>query len=63
MHFGKFAAHYIQQNYFMDVHPPLAKLLITLVAWLHGFKGDFEFESIGDEYLTTPDTEDRKSVV
>jgi len=57
VHFGKFAAHYIQQNYFMDVHPPLAKLLITLVAWLHGFKGDFEFESIGDEYLTTPDTE------
>jgi len=29
----------------MDVHPPLAKLLITLMAWLGGFKGgSFDFK-------------------
>lgn len=35
----------------MDVHPPLAKLLITLVAWLSGFQGgQFDFKDIGREY-------------
>ena len=35
----------------MDVHPPLAKLLITLAGWLAGFDGNFEFKNIGDDYL------------
>ena len=35
----------------MDVHPPLAKLLITLAAWLAGFQGDFDFKDIGLDYL------------
>jgi len=35
----------------MDVHPPLAKLLITLVAWVFGFQGgQFDFKDIGREY-------------
>lgn len=35
----------------MDVHPPLAKLLITLMAFLFGFKGgSFDFKDIGREY-------------
>ena len=35
----------------MDVHPPLAKLLITLMAWTFGFKGgSFDFKEIGREY-------------
>lgn len=35
----------------MDVHPPLAKLLITLVAYLSGFQGgQFDFKDIGREY-------------
>ncbi|CAG8771294.1 2466_t:CDS:1, partial [Acaulospora colombiana] len=34
-------------KYYVDVHPPLAKLLITLAAWLGGFKGNFEFKEIG----------------
>ena len=35
----------------MDVHPPLAKLLITLAGWLAGFNGDFDFKEIGKDYL------------
>lgn len=37
----------------MDVHPPLAKLLITAVAWCSGFVGgSFDFKEIGREYST-----------
>ncbi|GAA5992900.1 hypothetical protein JCM10908_001396 [Rhodotorula pacifica] len=47
VHFGG----YIQSRFFMDVHPPLAKLLITLVAYLSGFQGgQFDFKDIGGEY-------------
>lgn len=35
----------------MDVHPPLAKLLITLFGWLAGFNGDFDFKEIGKDYI------------
>lgn len=35
----------------MDVHPPLAKLLLTLMAWISGFQGgSFDFKEIGREY-------------
>lgn len=57
VHFGGFAAKYIQKTFFMDVHPPLAKLLITLAAYVRGFKGHFDFSEIGREYLVTPDAE------
>ncbi|KAF2146387.1 glycosyltransferase family 39 protein [Aplosporella prunicola CBS 121167] len=51
VHFGGFASKYIKGRFFMDVHPPLAKLLITLAGWLAGFDGNFEFKNIGDDYL------------
>lgn len=35
----------------MDVHPPLAKLLITLFGWLAGFDGEFDFKEIGKDYV------------
>ena len=51
VHFGGFASKYIKGRFFMDVHPPLAKLLITLAGWLAGFDGDFDFKDIGKDYV------------
>ncbi|KAH8802747.1 Dolichyl-phosphate-mannose-protein mannosyltransferase-domain-containing protein [Xylogone sp. PMI_703] len=51
VHFGGFASKYIKGRFFMDVHPPLAKLLITLAGWLAGFNGDFDFKEIGKDYI------------
>lgn len=42
---------YIKGKFFMDVHPPLGKLLITLAGWLAGFDGNFDFKEIGKDYL------------
>ena len=47
VHFGKFASKYIKTQYFVDVHPPLAKLLITFAAFIFGYDGQFEFKDIG----------------
>ena len=50
VHFGGFAAKYLRREFFFDLHPPLARLLVTLSGWLSGFKGDFNFHDIGVEY-------------
>lgn len=57
VHFGGYASKYLRRRFFMDVHPPLAKLLITAAAWITGFGGDFNFGTIGNEYLATPGKE------
>ena len=49
--FGGFATKYIKGKFFMDVHPPLAKMLIALTGWLAGFNGGFDFKEIGKDYL------------
>ncbi|KAI7897500.1 glycosyltransferase family 39 protein [Cokeromyces recurvatus] len=51
VHFGGFASKYINKKFFMDVHPPLAKLLITWAAEIVGFDGQFDFKEIGKDYL------------
>lgn len=50
VHFGGFAKKYIKGAFFMDVHPPLAKLLFAAIGALGGFKGDFSFTAIGDVF-------------
>ncbi|EGW29916.1 uncharacterized protein SPAPADRAFT_68774 [Spathaspora passalidarum NRRL Y-27907] len=50
VHFGGFSRKYILGQFFMDVHPPLAKMLFAAVGAIGGYKGDFEFKNIGDVY-------------
>ena len=52
-HFGKFANHYLNRTFFLDVHPPLAKMSIALVGHLTGYNGTFGFEKPGHEYGDT----------
>ncbi|EJU05973.1 glycosyltransferase family 39 protein [Dacryopinax primogenitus] len=54
VHFGKFASKYIKSQYYVDVHPPLAKLLITLAAFVSGYDGNFDFKDIGKLYEHVP---------
>jgi len=53
VHFGGFAKKYIIGRFFFDVHPPLAKMLFGVFAFLGGFDGDndFEFKNIGEDYI------------
>ncbi|KAF9408717.1 hypothetical protein BGZ94_002217 [Podila epigama] len=51
VHFGGFASKYIRGRFFMDVHPPLAKMLIALTGWLFGLDSNFTFAEIGMDYL------------
>ncbi|GJJ77085.1 dolichyl-phosphate-mannose-protein mannosyltransferase [Entomortierella parvispora] len=42
-HFGGFAADYIRGEFFMDLHPPLGKMLFAAVASMLRFNGNFHF--------------------
>ncbi|KAG0305352.1 hypothetical protein BGZ98_004259 [Dissophora globulifera] len=51
VHFGGFASKYIKGRFFMDVHPPLAKMLIALTGWIFGLDPSFDFKEIGLDYI------------
>ncbi|KAF9438498.1 hypothetical protein BGZ76_007480 [Entomortierella beljakovae] len=51
VHFGGFASKYIRGRFFMDVHPPLAKMLIALTGWIFGLDPSFTFKEIGVDYI------------
>ncbi|PIA17296.1 PMT-domain-containing protein [Coemansia reversa NRRL 1564] len=51
-HFGGFTNNYIAGNFYLDVHPPLGKLLIAFLFRRFGYTGDFAFVS-GAEYSST----------
>lgn len=50
VYFGKFVSSYFTHDYFFDIHPPLAKLLIAGFAWLFQFNPNQSFASIGTAY-------------
>ncbi len=51
VHFGKYVSAYCcTGEYFFDIHPPHAKLIIAGVAKTLGFKGKETFEHIGGPY-------------
>lgn len=49
-HFGGYAKDYFSGEFFVDVHPPLVKLIFYWIAVLFKWDGEFEFLQIGDVY-------------
>ena len=51
IYFGNFTNSYIHRQFFFDIHPPLAKFLITLFAYLSEYNGNISFSSLyNNEY-------------
>jgi dolichyl-phosphate-mannose--protein O-mannosyl transferase len=52
-YFGRFTDHYIRREYFLDIHPPLGKLVLFAGAVLTRYNGSLEIgeDSLAREYL------------
>ncbi|OHT02796.1 Dolichyl-phosphate-mannose-protein mannosyltransferase [Tritrichomonas foetus] len=48
LYFGNFTNYYLRGQYFHDIHPPLAKLIMVGMAHMAGYKGEYSFT--GPEY-------------
>jgi dolichyl-phosphate-mannose-protein mannosyltransferase len=44
-----FTNWYLHGNCFTYIRPPLAKLIMTLVAWFACYKGEIHFSEIGND--------------
>ncbi|OBA24047.1 PMT-domain-containing protein [Metschnikowia bicuspidata var. bicuspidata NRRL YB-4993] len=51
-HVGGYVRQYFQGRFFVDVHPPLGKLVFYWLALLGGWDGQFGFGGVGDVYDT-----------
>jgi dolichyl-phosphate-mannose--protein O-mannosyl transferase len=49
-HFGSFISAYLRGVSFFDIHPPLAKLIMTGVSRLTGYDGSFNFSNYEGQY-------------
>jgi len=49
-HFGKFVNWYFRGEYFLDIHPPLGKLLLMLSGHLFGYNPEINYDNISDPY-------------
>lgn len=55
VNFGGFVKNYFDGTFFIDVHPPLVKLIYYYIAVYVGWDGEYDFAKIGDVYdKTTP---------
>ncbi len=52
-YYGKFVNGYHSGEFFYNDHPPLASELLALGGWLGGYRGELDFENVGDKYLFT----------
>lgn len=50
LHYIKFISLYAKRIFFFDPQPPFGKQLMTLFAYLVGFKGDLSYSQIGEPY-------------
>lgn len=53
VHVGGFVKNYYDGEFFIDVHPPLVKLIYYWIALLFKWDGQFEFKKIGDVFDTS----------
>ncbi|KAJ3018789.1 UNVERIFIED_CONTAM: hypothetical protein HDU68_010981 [Siphonaria sp. JEL0065] len=54
VHFGGFSTKYINGEFFMDVHPPLGKLMFAATGLLSGsYNSTFSFSKIGTDYKSS----------
>lgn len=55
VNFGSFVKNYHDGKFFIDVHPPLVKLIYYYMAVHSGWDGEYNFAKIGDVYdINTP---------
>ncbi|KAK6198601.1 dolichyl-phosphate-mannose-protein mannosyltransferase [Scheffersomyces amazonensis] len=57
VHIGTFLRFYFRGEFFIDVHPPLMKLIYFWIALLFDWNGNMEFSKIGQLYHADPDHE------